>query len=108
MSVQSISGVSRSASSDDISVKSDVQVRKLESQIKDWTDCPTTPPDTKKAIVGRLQAQLDSLKAGIENQRKAVGAANAESASSAGNLVMVGQPVLAPRYVPPMKVDTYV
>ncbi len=40
---------------------SDSQVRTLKAKIQDWTDCPTTDATTMKAILGRLQVQLDSL-----------------------------------------------
>jgi hypothetical protein len=107
MSVPSISGVSKSSGSDSSAVQSDYRVRQLESQIEDWSTCPTTPPDQKKAIVTNLQFQLDSAKSTIENQQKAVQAANQASAKSGGSVPAVGQPTLAARYVSPFKVDTY-
>jgi hypothetical protein len=107
MSVQAIGAIGKGSGADAFAVESDFRVKQLESQIQDWSTCPTTPPDMKKSIVGRLQLQLDSAKAGIENQQKAVQAANQDSAQSAAGLATDTKPTLAPRYVPPFKVDTY-
>ncbi len=105
-SVQSVSGSSSVTSSDSSSVQTDFQVKQLESQIQDWSTCATTPPETKRAIVSRLQLQLDTLKKGIERQ-EAVKRANQDSAASGSNLAVDTKPAVAARYVPPFKVDTY-
>ncbi len=55
------------------SVKSDVQVQKLQSQIQDWRTCPTTDAKTKQTIVTRLEAQLDSVVASLESSAKMSG-----------------------------------
>ena len=108
MSVQAIGAIRKSSGADTSAVESDFRVKQLESQIEDWSTCPTTPPDMKKSIVGRLQIQLDSAKTGVENQQKAVQAANQDSAKSGANVASADQPTLAPRYVPPFRVDSYV
>lgn len=48
----------------------DPQVKALEAKMKDWAECPTTDPQTKQAIVGRLQTQLDSLASSIESRHQ--------------------------------------
>lgn len=70
MSAQPITPVQAASGSSSSSVQSDYQVRQLESQIKDWSSCPTTPPATKKAIVAKLQLQLDSIEKGLETHLK--------------------------------------
>ena len=62
MAISAISGSSTNAYSP---VNTDPQVRALKAEIQDWADCPTTDASTKKAIVGRLQVQLNSLTASI-------------------------------------------
>ncbi|HWD39534.1 MAG TPA: hypothetical protein VG944_11845 [Fimbriimonas sp.] len=52
-------------------VATDPQVRNLKAQIKDWTNCPTTPPQTKKVIVDRLQNRLDGVISSIEKHDSA-------------------------------------
>jgi hypothetical protein len=95
----SIGPVSSSGSSD-AAVQTDFQVKQLESQIQDWTTCPTTPPETKKAIVGKLEAQLASVKKGIETRQNAVKQANADSARSANDSAV--------KFSGTLKVDTRV
>jgi len=45
----------------------------LKAKIQDWSTCPTTDPQTKRAIVGRLQIQLDALTSSIEGSANAKG-----------------------------------
>jgi hypothetical protein len=108
MSVQAISAISSKSGSDDSAVQSDFQVKQIESQIQDWSTCPTTPPEMKKSIVAKLQVQLDSIEKSVSNHENAVKTANQAAASTGGNYPAQSQPMLAPRYVPPFKVDTYV
>jgi hypothetical protein len=66
MSISSVMSSSSSASTPDYS--SDPQVQRIEAQIKDWTNCPTTDAQTKKKIVGQLQTQLDGVESQIKQQ----------------------------------------
>lgn len=50
------------------SCRSDFQVQKLLAQIKDWEDCPTTDPQTKRAKVDKLQTELASVQAADEKK----------------------------------------
>ncbi|HTQ10036.1 MAG TPA: hypothetical protein VMI31_08205 [Fimbriimonadaceae bacterium] len=47
-------------------VDQDLQVKTLEAKIEDWSTCPTTDPQTKRAIVARLQSQLDAVTSSLE------------------------------------------
>ena len=67
---------------------SDPQVQALKAKIQDWTDCPTTDATTKKAIVGRLQVQLDSLTSLIrssDDSKQSEAAASSVSTASPGS-----------------------
>lgn len=66
-----ISSAVSSCTSSRPAVDQDLQVKGLRSKIDDWSTCPTTDPQTKKEIVGRLQVQLDELKSSLENHAKA-------------------------------------
>ncbi len=59
-----ISGISTSAAQDP-------EVKQLKGKINDWETCPTTDPQTKRAIVGRLQVQLDSVTSALQSHDKA-------------------------------------
>ncbi len=61
---------SSSSSSSSQTIKNDVQVRSLKSQIQDWSTCPTTPPATKKAIVSRLETKLSAVESSLEAHAK--------------------------------------
>ena len=50
----------------------DPQVRALKAKINDWETCPTTDSQTKKAIVGRLQIQLDGVTSAIQSHEQSV------------------------------------
>jgi hypothetical protein len=69
-----------SASSD---VSTDGRVQQLQSQIKDWTNCPTTDPQTKRQIVGKLENELDGVESAIK-QHDAVKKEMAGAASESG------------------------
>ncbi len=64
----------------------DVQVKTLKSQIEDWSTCPTTDPQTKRAIVGRLQTELDSVTSSIQAKAKAEQEQPSEASSSTPGL----------------------
>ena len=66
-----ILGVSSSCTGSSSGAGQDLQVRQLKSRIDDWSSCPTTDPQTKRSIVGRLQAQLDIVTSSIQAQEKA-------------------------------------
>jgi hypothetical protein len=57
----------------------DPQVAELKSKIQDWSTCPTTDGATKRAIVDKLQIQLDSVVSAISTRE-------ARSADSRKNL----------------------
>lgn len=80
MSTSAISSGSSAANTPPIS--NDPQVVKLKAQIKDWSNCPTTPAPTKKQIVSKLQTQLDGVVSTLEN------AQSAKKATQIGNLDM--------------------
>ena len=65
-----ISGVSSVGGGSSSGADQDVRVLQLKSQIEDWSTCPTTDPKTKKAIVGKLEAQLDMVKASIQTSQQ--------------------------------------
>ena len=60
-----ISGVSGCSTCSSAAVDQDVQVKTLKAKIEDWSTCPTTDPQSKKEIVGRLQIELDAATASI-------------------------------------------
>ena len=65
--VMDISAVSSSRGGASIAINEDLQVKTLKGKIEDWSTCPTTDPQTKRAIVGRLQAQLDALTSSLQS-----------------------------------------
>jgi len=48
-------------------ISNDPQVVKLKAEIKDWSNCPTTPAPAKKQIVSKLQTQLDGVVSTLED-----------------------------------------
>ena len=63
-----------SGSSPDFST--DFQVERLQAQIKDWSTCPTTPPQEKRVIVSRLQTQLDGVESALRQTASTKAAQN--------------------------------
>ncbi|HVT11331.1 MAG TPA: hypothetical protein VHE55_03615 [Fimbriimonadaceae bacterium] len=66
-----ISGAASSRSTYSPAVAQDVRVKELKAKIDDWSTCPTTDPQTKREIVGRLQQQLDQVSTSIEDREQA-------------------------------------
>jgi hypothetical protein len=67
MSISALPAGSTSSPNDPTST--DVRVKTLQAKIQDWATCPTTDPQTKKEIVGKLQQQLDVVKASIKSEQ---------------------------------------
>ena len=61
-------GPSLAGSATRAAVDQDLQVKTLKAKIEDWSTCPTTDPQTKRAIVGRLQVQLEALTSCLEEK----------------------------------------
>ena len=57
---------SSSSSSNNPAVQYDPTVRRIQAQMKDWENCPTTDPQDKKKIVDQLQTQLQSAEASAQ------------------------------------------
>jgi hypothetical protein len=67
----SISSVFSSGAGSSSCVDQDLQIKTLKAKIQDWSTCPTTDPQTKRAIVSRLQVQLDALTSSIQGHAQA-------------------------------------
>lgn len=75
----SVSAIGASSSAD---ISSDFQVKQLQYQINDWTNCPTTPPDEKRQIVSQLETQLQGLESALEKAADNKAAQNPSSATT--------------------------
>jgi hypothetical protein len=81
MSISALPAGSTSSPNDPTST--DVRVKTLQAKIQDWATCPTTDPQTKKEIVGKLQQQLDVVKASIKSEQSKKSEGTSTSTSDA-------------------------
>lgn len=74
-------GASQSSNSD---YSTDPEVQRIEAQLRDWENCPTTPPQQKKQIVDQLQSQLEGVEASLKNSASAHQSASGPAVDKSG------------------------